>query len=209
MKATSSQASGRNIKGASAEGGWVKAKRKNGKSRNGSSARIDALVEECLKTKDWKKARDLIQDELVYEPNDHWLWFTLSATYYEDKQYDKALACSKRAVELAPGCPLALWHYAGALYMTHREPSAFAIWTVLLNMDIDDIARGDHGEGMDWALQLVNDSQYRIGRFYQWMGKPDLARESFQKYLHNRSHGVGSIYERDKVEKLLTELGKG
>ncbi|MBM4071529.1 MAG: hypothetical protein FJ271_21730 [Planctomycetes bacterium] len=136
------------------------------------------------------------------------MWLTLSSTYYENGDYNKAVACGKRAVELGPGCPLALWHYAGALYMTHQETSAFAIWTVLLNTDIEHIAHGEHGEGMPWALQLVNDVHYRLGRFYQWLDKPELARESFEKYLHNRAHGVGSIYDGQKAETILEELNK-
>lgn len=71
-------------------------------------------------------ARRLIEEELLFSPSDHWLWLTLSSTCNEDKDYDKAVACGKRAVELGPGCPLALWHYAGALYMTNQDTAAFA-----------------------------------------------------------------------------------
>ena len=144
--------SAKSMNEASEESAWVKGKRKKGGSRNGSSASNGALIEKLLEEKDWKAARASLHEELVFKPSDHWLWLTLSSTYYEDKDYDKALVCGKRAVELEPGCPLALWHYAGALYMTQREPAAFAIWTVLLNTNIEEIAHGEHGEGMAWAL---------------------------------------------------------
>jgi tetratricopeptide (TPR) repeat protein len=163
-------------------------------------------VEKLLKAGKWRKAHDLIQEELVFAPTDHWLWIHLGLTYYERKQYEKALSCSKRAVELHPNCPLALWHYAGCLYMSGQEASALAIWTLLLNMDLEQVAYGECGEGMDWALQLVNDVHYRMGRYFQWSGQPELARASFEKYLHNRAHGVGSIYDAKPVQEFLATL---
>ncbi len=152
------------------------------------------------------QSAQLIQEELISAPTDHWLWATLSLTYYEQKQYEKALQCSKRAVELQPDCPIVLWHHAGSLYMTGHEDSALAIWILLRDMDFDQVAYGECGEGMDWALQLINDVQYRIGRYYQWKKKPEEARVSFEKYLHNRKHGVGSIYDVKQVEKYLATL---
>src|SRR4051812_30842884 len=99
-------------------------------------------IEKLLKAQKWAKARALIQDELLSAPTDHWLWTTLGLTYYEQRQYEKALKCSKRAVELAPDCPLVLWDYAGCLYMTGRESAALAIWTLLLDMDPEAVAYG-------------------------------------------------------------------
>jgi tetratricopeptide (TPR) repeat protein len=166
-------------------------------------------IEQLVAAKKWTRARALIQEELVSAPSDHWLWMTLSLTYYEQKQYEKALQSSKRAVELEPSCPLALWHYAGSLYMSGRESSALAIWTILLDMNLEEVAYGECGEGMDWALQLVNDVHYRIGRYFQWKGEEEQARASFEKYLHNRSHGVGSIYDEKQVEKYLAQVAPG
>lgn len=142
---------------------------------------------------------------MVYHPSDHWLWLTLSLTYYEQKKYEQALKCSEWAVHLEPACPLALWHYAGSLYMSGMEASALAIWTSLLSKDIDEVAYGEHGEGMDWALQLINDVHYRVGRYYQHIGRDDLAAEAFGKYIHNREHGVGSIYELAAVKQHLLQ----
>jgi tetratricopeptide (TPR) repeat protein len=167
---------------------------------------MTAAIETLIEQKKWSKARALIQDDLASAPTDHWLWMTLSLTYYEQKRYEKALLCSKRAVEYQPDCPLALWHYAGSLFMSGREDAALAIWTVLLDMDLKEVADGECGEGMDWALQLLNDVHYRIGRYFQWKKEPELARNSFEKYLSNREHGVGSIYDKKMVEDYLTRL---
>ncbi|HYV39355.1 MAG TPA: tetratricopeptide repeat protein [Gemmataceae bacterium] len=163
-------------------------------------------IAKLLTAKKWTKAREQIQEELLFNPAEHWLWTTLGATYYGQKEYEKALQCSKRAVELAPNCALVLWDYAGALYMNGQESSALAIWTILLGMDLDEVADGDCSEGMDWALQLINDVHYRMGRYFQHKGEIEQARVSFEKYLHNRQHGVGSIYNVDDVKKHVDKL---
>ncbi len=163
-------------------------------------------IEKLVERKQWARARVLAQEELMSAPTDHWLWMTLSQTYYEQKKYEKALQCAKLAVEFEPTCPLALWHYAGALYMSGREDAALTIWTVLLDMDLEKVAYGECAEGMDWALQLINDVHYRMGRYYQWKKDPERARVSFEKYLHNRAHGVGSIYDKKQVQEFFSRL---
>lgn len=163
-------------------------------------------LESSIKQKKWSKARALILEELSSAPTDHWLWMNLSLTYYEQKHYEKALECSTLAVEYQPACPLALWHYAGDLYMNGREDSALVIWTILLDKEVEEVAYGECSEGMDWALQLLNDVHYRMGRYYQWKDKAEQARVSYGKYLHNRRHGVGSIYDKKQVEKDLAKL---
>ncbi len=200
MPSRASEKSTKKANGANALG---KAKRKRGKCPTGSNGDSTSAIERLLEKKDWSAARAVIHEQLVFQPTDHWLWFSLGLTYYEQRDYEKALKCCEHAVQLQPDCPLALWHYAGSLYMAGKQSSALAIWTSLMNMDLEQIAYGDHGEGMDWAMQLVNDVHFRIGRYYEWLGKRDLACQSFQKYLHNRDHGVGSIYEREHAEKLL------
>jgi tetratricopeptide (TPR) repeat protein len=209
MTAMQSPVTEKNTKKAGGDGSWAKGKTGNGKRRNGSRDKHSRRIERLLKLKEWKKANALIHEELVYEPTDHWLWLHLGLTYYEQKDYEKALSCSEWAVQLQSRCPLALWHLAGALFMTGSESAAVAVWTALLHMDIEEIAYGEHGEGMDWALQLANDVQYRLGRYYQRIGENRLAAESFRKYVHNRRHGVGSLYEVKEVEKLLLQVSNG
>jgi tetratricopeptide (TPR) repeat protein len=161
-------------------------------------------IDKLVAGKKWTKARALILDESLGAPTDHWLWTTLGLTFYEQRRYEEALQCSRRAVGLAPDCPLVLWDYAGCLYRCGQEDSALAIWTILLGMDLEEITDGECGEGMDWALQLVNDVHYRMGRYYQWKENLERARVSFEKYLHNRAHGVGSIYDKKQAEEYLS-----
>ena len=163
-------------------------------------------IDKLVAAKKWTKAQVAIQEELISTPTSHWLWTTLGLTFYERRRYEKALQCSRRAVALAPDCPLVLWDYAGCLFMCEQEDSALAIWTMLLGMDLEVVAYGECAEGMDWAMQLINDVHYRMGKYYLWKENAEQARISFKKYLHNRAHGVGSIYDTEKVEKYLAEL---
>ena len=206
MKATANRAARKGTKRDNDASLWAKERKRKGRLPTGTKGNGTPAIERSLANNNWKKARSLIQDELIYKPMDHWLWMHLGLTYHEERDYEKAVHCSKRAVQLAPNCPLALWHYAGSLEMAGRGASALPIWVMLLTMDIEEVAYGDHGEGMDWALQLLNDVHYRMGRYYQRMGNKDLAIESYRKYLHNRAHGVGSIYELSKAEAALARL---
>ncbi len=169
---------------------------------------LPTTIERLIKKKQWSRARAALQEALALDPDDHWLWMHLGLTYYEQKKYEPALKCCEHAIRLAPDCALAKWHFAGALAMTGHERQALEIWSSMLQDDVEEIAFGDHGEGMDWALQLLNDVHFRMGRCWQHLGLDDLARQSFQKYLHNRRHRVKSIYDVNVAERCLREIDR-
>lgn len=206
MTQTHSRATRKSTKPANGANVWAKAKTRNGKSRTGSRDKNIQEIERLIDERRWTKARARLQEELVYNPADHWLWLALSLTYYEQKKYEQALKCSEWAIHLKPACPLALWHYAGSLYMCGRGAAALAIWTSILSLEVEEVAFGDHGEGMDWALQLINDVQFRVARYYQSIGRDELAGGAFAKYVHNRQHGVGSIYDLAVAQRYLAGL---
>jgi tetratricopeptide (TPR) repeat protein len=191
---------------ANAGGAWPRAKTKNGRKKTGSSAKHANTIQRLLTAEKWQDAQLLLHRELIHAPTDHYWWMMLSETYYEQFEYDTALECAKRAVELAPQCPLALWHYAGCLSMTGQERAALSVWALLLNRDLNEVAHGECGEGMKWAMQLLNDVHYRMGLIHYFLGEDAQARISFEKYLHNRRQGVGSIYDANEVKKQLAEL---
>lgn len=191
-----------------ADGGnsWARAKTRNAKGRNGSRDKAAKNIERLLAAEKWQEAQALLHKELLHAPSDHWLWMMLSETYYEQLDYQTALECAKRAVELAPHCPLALWHYAGCLSMTGQERSALSVWTLLLNREVHEVAHDECGEGMKWAMQLLNDVHFRMGRIHQSLGEDSQARVSYEKYIHNRAHGVGSLYGLAEARRQLAEL---
>lgn len=164
------------------------------------------LIETYIEREQWKKAQQLIQIKLQDVPDSHWLWATLSLTYYEQYDYEKALRCAEKALNLAPHCPLVLWHYAGALYMHGLAKEALAVWKGLLKRGVQVIARGECGEGMASARSLLNDCNYRIGACYAWIGQKALAARYFHKYMENRRKGIRSIYNIREVKKKLAAL---
>jgi tetratricopeptide (TPR) repeat protein len=191
---------------AKGERAWPKARTKNAKKRAGSKGKPAKVIERLLAEEKWQEAQALLHRELIHAPADHWWWMMLSETYYEQFEYETALECAKRAVELAPQCTLALWHYAGCLSMTGEERAALAIWQLMLNRDLDEVANGECSEGVKWAMELLNDVHYRMGHIHQFLGEDAQARVSFEKYLHNRRHGVGSLYDAEEVKNRLAQL---
>jgi tetratricopeptide (TPR) repeat protein len=193
-------------KPASAAGAWAKAKTKSARKKTGSNDKAGKRIQRLLAEEKWQEAQALLHRELIHAPTDHWAWMMLSETYYEQFEYETALECAKRAVELAPHCTLGLWHYAGCLSMTGQERAALSVWQLMLNRDLEEVAHEECGEGLPWAMQLLNDVHYRMGFIHQFLGEDAQARVSFEKYLHNRRHGVGSLYDAAEVEQRLTEL---
>jgi tetratricopeptide (TPR) repeat protein len=203
-----SQAKEKSTKKGSAANSTGRAKIRNARKSTGSNGRATKNIERLLAAEKWQLAQGLLHRELIHGPTDHWLWMMLSQTYYEQLEYDTALECAKRAVELAPECPLALWHYGGCLSMVGQERAALAVWTLILNRDLHEVAQGECGEGEKWAMQLLNDVHYRMGQVHYFLGEDDLARLSFEKYLHNRQHGVGSLYDSKEVKTIVAQVSR-
>ncbi len=123
-----------------AAGSWAKAREKSASKRDGIKGDATKRIEKLLAKEQWAQAQPLLHRELLYDPGSHWLWMMLGETYYEQRDYETALACARRAVELAPNCSLALWHYAGALSMCYQEDSALAVYSLIKAKDLDEIA---------------------------------------------------------------------
>jgi tetratricopeptide (TPR) repeat protein len=90
-------------------------------------------IEQLIEIDDWEGARHLINIELESDPDNHWLLTRLSLTYYEQRDYNRSLELSGRALEIAPKCPLALWDHASALEMLERPLEALSIYHGLVD----------------------------------------------------------------------------
>lgn len=165
-------------------------------------------IEAIVKQGDRTQAQRLIRKKLQAEPDSHWLWAILSSTYYEQREYEKALEYSQKALSLAPRCPLVLWHYAGALDQLGLTKEALAIWKKLLRRNLTSIAYGECGEGIVSARSLLNDCNYRIAKCYAWIEQNGLAERYFRKYLDNRRKGARSIYDVRAVKKKLAQVDR-
>jgi len=155
---------------------------------------------------DWNRAIELNSRLLKNEPDNHWLITRLSSSYYEARQYRKALFLAKKALSIDPYCPLALWDYATSLDMLERESEAILIWKKLLKRGAERVAYGDCGEGIRWAESLMNDCRYRIGRSYVRMGKISTGKKYYKMHLNHRKAGLPSLYSRREVEAQLRKL---
>ena len=165
-------------------------------------------IEKAIRADNWPRARALIRSALKYEPNSHWLVTRLGLTYYEQRQYKRALRFSEKALALAPQCPLVLWDYAGCLDMLDRLEEAIAIYRRLVRRGVGRLACGDCGEGKAWAKGLIADCHYRLAHCYRDVGNMTKAVASYRCYLALRSSGYRSIYSVVKVRKELTSLMK-
>src|SRR5262249_18441229 len=121
----------------------------------------------------------------------------------EERRYRKALSIERKALKLAPSCPLVLWDYAGSLDMLGRRKEAIRIWRKLLQRGLNNIAYGECGEGLRWGRSLLNDCRYRIGWSYYKLGRLSLACRYIRQHIRGRSPKLYSIYDLRAVKKDL------
>jgi tetratricopeptide (TPR) repeat protein len=158
-------------------------------------------IETAIRLENWKKARQLIRGALGREPGSHWLITRLGLTYYEERAYRASLSYSRRALKLAPECPLALWDHAGSLQMLGRHRMALRIYRQILSRGVEELAYGDCGEGRRWARGLVADCLYRQAHSYKKLKEREAAINSYRKHLRMRGPGCKSIYAVHIVRK--------
>jgi len=163
-------------------------------------------IEQQIEREDWEGARRLIEIELQSKPDDHWYLTRLGSTYYEQREYQRALELSSRALEIAPLCPLVLWDHAGNLEMLDRPHEALSIYQRLVDRGVDNLAYGECGEGRARARGLIADSLFRMGGCYAALGESDSAADCWQRCLAVRGPGCQSIYPIARVRSKLSGL---
>jgi tetratricopeptide (TPR) repeat protein len=155
----------------------------------------------------WEEARSLLEKLLEADPDSHWLLSRIALTYYEQKNYEKALEYEVQALELAPDCPMVLWGYAGELDMLEYDKDAICVYQKLLRRGSKRIAYGDCGEGIVKARSLVNDCRYRLACLYADTGDFSLAKKYINDYISHRNRNYTSIYDlREAKRKRLSIL---
>jgi tetratricopeptide (TPR) repeat protein len=167
---------------------------------------MSKAIERAMAAGEWLGARTLIRNALKHEPDNHWLVTRLGSTYYEQRQYRRALQYAQKALVLAPRCPLVLWDYAGCLEMLDQSQEALSIYRRLIRRGIDRLATGECGEGIAWARGLVSDCHYRMAHCYRSCGNRKQAEASYRCHLALRSSGCRSIYRKSEVERELRQL---
>ena len=164
------------------------------------------LIEKAIEAEDWVGARNLIAVELRRNPKDHWLLSRLALTFYEQREYEKALYWDAKALQEAPYCPLAIWGYAGSLEMLGRRRESVALYRWLLSWGEKELAYGDCGEGIRRARSLMADCHYRIARIWEEKRQWKRAAAKYDTYLSRRKDRWGSIYPIRDVKARYTKV---
>src|SRR5437660_10867347 len=97
-----------------------------------AAANLGDRISDLILGEEWEKARALIEKALKKEPESHWLLTQLAETYYEQRQYKKALGLLLKSLEIVPDCPLTLWHLAGTLDALGYAAGALRLYIWLL-----------------------------------------------------------------------------
>src|SRR3954454_12105531 len=163
-------------------------------------------IEQAIAREQWLRARRLIRVALSRKRDDHWLLSRLALTYYEQRQYRRALNYELKALQIEPYCPLAIWAYAGELHMLERRKEALAIYRWLISWGEDELAFGPCGEGIQRARSLIADCFYRIARIQERMGQRKRALKSYKEHLSRRKRGTRSIYPLKVVKASIKAL---
>ena len=168
--------------------------------------RAAKAIEEAIAKDQWLLARGRIREKLTEEPDSHWLISRLALTYYEQRQYRRALNYEIKALQIAPYCPLSIWGYAGTLDMLDRKKEALELYRWLISWGEEELAYGPCGEGIQKARSLIADCFYRIALIQARNGQRKRAIQSYKEHLSRRTRGTRSIYPlravKDKMRKL-------
>ncbi len=180
---------------------------------NGKESRIENLIRDSK----WGLARKAIEKQLAEAPDDHWLWSRLSGVMYEQRNYEEALKAAKRALQILPDCPLALWSQANALDMLGKPAQARKAYLGLLRRSVEELKAPDDDanecwEGEQWTYGLMMDCLYRLAGCWAKSGERDLAFKLYRMFLgfldllDLSSSGNQSIYTRQDAIARLKQL---
>jgi tetratricopeptide (TPR) repeat protein len=159
--------------------------------------------QQLYRERKWAEARIPLEESLRDEPDDHWLLFNIGETYFEERNFEKALEYEERALKIEPRCPKALFDSAEALYELYRPEETIKICKNLIHRGVNRIAYGECGEGLKSARMNVNDCRYLMGLGYADLDNFTLAARYIKSHLANRSRKVVSVYFLYRVKKNL------
>lgn len=150
---------------------------------------------------------EFLKSYLKQYPDDYYILTELSSTIISlDKE--EALKYSIKAISIEPNDNLVKYNHAKALIENEQHKLALKILRQIVNVNIEDIAYGIHGEGMRYAKSIVNDSIYLIGICYLNQGKSKTAYKYLSRHLANRKRGIYSDFTKNQVLKRLLKCNK-
>jgi len=133
-----------------------------------SEAHWDAAQDgaELLREGEHEQAVSVLSELIQREPENEYGYFFLGSAYYELEQYDRALKCYVKALELTPTYVGAMVHAAHSLRMMGRYPEAIRMANqVLVRAPHDSdalfvvgacsFARGDDAKARDFLERFL------------------------------------------------------
>ncbi len=169
---------------------------------------VGKAINDAFEKENWKVARQRIFAALDEEPESHWLISKLSAVYYEERKYQKALEYARKAEAIAPECPLVSWDLAGALLATGKARSALRLYRIILQGGVAKASSCPYGEGEgpNWAVSLLIDSMFMAGVCLQRLGKKKDALTHFVGFLKHSEDWHGCVNSREDAIRRISEL---
>jgi len=169
--------------------------------------RVDKKIDAAFAREDWEGARKLILPELEKQPEDHWLLARLSTTYYEQREYAKALEHIEKAYRIRRQCPLVLWDFAGTLDAIGRPSEALKLYARLIGMGPRTVgSTRPCGEGLEWAISLLNDCVFRGAVCWEHLQKYDVAGRWYLAFLELRRVWSEGLYNHKDALKRIEKL---
>jgi tetratricopeptide (TPR) repeat protein len=170
-----------------------------------ASINIGKQIDDLIHSERWEKARALIERELANEQDNHWLLTRLGETYYEQRQYKKALPWLLKSLEVVPDCPLTLWHLAGTLDVLGYPAGALRLYTWLLESR-KTVAEDPCWESTAWTDALKTDCVFRLGLSFQHLHRKDKAENCFRRYIDLLLAGAEGSYPVEDAMRHIREL---
>ncbi len=165
----------------------------------------DRQIETLLEAGQWDQARKSIEQALIDDPNNHWLLTQLGVTFYEQRDYEKAVRKLLASFDILPTCPLTLWNLAGAVDAIGNSPKAIGIYTTLLRSK-HTAADDPCWESQEWTDALKTDCVYRIGvclkRLKKWKG----AEDCFRNYIDLILAGMAGTYSVESAAEHIRAI---
>lgn len=164
---------------------------------------------ESLKSEsNWTGMIRMLKRYAMRYPNEYYIYQQLAATLYCDSvsQFKLAYKYAERAMKIEPDDDLNIYTYACALYYVGQLDKSLEYFTKIINKDIHEIAYGEHGEGVRYAKQLINDSVYMTGVVCQDMHRYNEAKDYFMRYLESKKPFQYSDFTKKQAMNHLLEL---
>ena len=149
---------------------------------------FQSKLESLKSDSNWTGMIRMLKRYAMRYPNEYYIYQQLAATLYCDSVSQFKLA------------------YACALYYVGQIDKSLEYFTKIINKDIHEIAYGEHGEGVRYAKQLINDSAYMSGVVCQDMHRYNEAKDYFMRYIESKKPFQYSDFTKKQAMNHLLEL---